>query len=100
MIVECPYCRHPADPDRHPECPECGCEVLALGVILTAAHDSLRLALLALMENRDRDALDFSYEAWGLKRTHETAAAGLLSACLLRDPIEISRWVRRRRSLK
>lgn len=100
MKVECPYCSHPADPDRSPECPECGCEVDKLGAVLRAAHDSLQLALLALYEGRDREALDFSYEAWGLKRSRETAAAGLLAACLIRDPIEISRWIRRRRARK
>jgi hypothetical protein len=96
MIVQCPSCGKPADPREHERCHRCGCEVAILGSILQAAGDSLQLALLALREGRDRDAHDFAYEAWALRHTVETAAAGLLAAIALGDPVEISRWLRRR----
>ena len=99
MNVACPSCTKQVSPDIHHTCPSCGCEVAILGIILVAAHDSLQLALLALQEGRDKDAYDFAYEAWALRHTLETAAVGLLSAIALKDPIEISRWIRRRRNL-
>ena len=99
MNAACPSCGKPVSPDVSETCPRCGCEVAILGLILISAHDSLQLALLALQEGRDKDAHDFAYEAWALRHTTETAAAGLLAAIALRDPIEISRWIRRRRRL-
>ena len=99
MTIYCPSCGKPVSPDSTERCPRCGCEVAILGQIIHAAHDSLQLALLALREGRDRDAHDFAYEAWALRHTLETAAAGLLAAVALREPVEISRWLRRKRRL-
>jgi hypothetical protein len=99
MTIYCPSCGKPVSPDVTERCPRCGCEVAILGQIIHAAHDSLQLALLALREGRDRDAHDFAYEAWALRHTLETAAAGLLAAVALREPVEISRWLRRKRRL-
>lgn len=99
MTIYCPSCNKPVSPDIHDRCVRCGCEVAMCGQILLAARDSLQLALLALREGRDRDAQDFAYEAWALRHTTETAAAGLLAAVALREPVEISRWLRRKRRL-
>ncbi len=99
MTIHCPSCGKPVVPETNERCPRCGCEVAILGRILHAAHDSLQLALLALREGRDRDAHDFAYEAWALRHTLETAAAGLLASVGLRDPVEISRWLRRKHRL-
>jgi hypothetical protein len=99
MIVRCPSCGRNVSPDVVDQCPACGCEVAILGQVLVAAHDSLQLAMLALMEGRDKDAHDFAYEAWALRHTTETSAVGLLAAIALGEPIEISRWLRRRRRL-
>ena len=99
MTIRCPSCRKPVSPDDSERCPRCDCELAILGQILHAAHDSLQLALLGLREGRDKDAHEFAYEAWALRHTREAAAAGLLAAVALRDPIEISRWLRRRRQL-
>lgn len=99
MTIYCPSCGKPVSPDATDRCPRCGCEVEVLGEIIHAAYDSLQLSLLALREGRDRDAHDFAYEAWALRHTMETAAAGLLAAVALGEPVEISRWLRRKRRL-
>lgn len=67
--------------------------------ISAAAQDSILLALEALREGRDRDAHEFAYEAWGLRHTPEAAAVGLIAATSLADPVEIPRWIRRRRAV-
>ena len=99
MIIRCPSCGKPASPDKTERCPRCGCDIAILGQIVHSAYESLQLAILALREGRDRDAHDFAYEAWALRHSMETSAAGLLAAIALKDPIEISRWLRRRRRL-
>lgn len=99
MTIYCPSCAKPVSPDHADRCPRCGCEVAILGHILNAAHDSLQLSLLALREGRDRDAHDFAYEAWALRHSMETAAAGLLAAVALKEPVEIARWLRRKARL-
>jgi hypothetical protein len=99
MTIPCPCCGKPVFAETAERCPRCGCEVAILGQIIRAAHDSLQLSLLALREGRDRDAHDFAYEAWALRHSKQTAAAGLLAAVALSEPIEISRWLRRRRRL-
>ena len=99
MTIRCPSCGKPAHPEEAERCSRCGCEVAILGRILHAAHDSLQLALLALREGRDLDAHDYAYEAWALRNTRETAAVGLLAAVALKEPIEIARWLRRKRRL-
>jgi hypothetical protein len=97
MEVHCPYCRHRVSLPKHGHCPHCGCEVAMLGTILHATHDSLQLGLLALYDGRYAEACDLAEEAWGLKRCREATAIGLMAATALSDPIEISRWLRRRR---
>ncbi len=96
---ECPSCGAETAPDCSPHCPQCGTEVRTCGEILFSSLDSLRLALLALAEGRDKDAHDFAYESWSLHHTVEAASAGLLAAVLLKEPVEIARWIRRRRRL-
>ena len=100
MDVTCPYCRHTVDLDSSEHCPTCGCEVVMLQEILAAAHDSIQLGLLALCDGRYADAADLAEEAWGLKRCREATAIGLMGATALRDPIDIARWLRRRRRLR
>ena len=80
-------------------CNRCGCELAILSEIIHAARESLLLAMLALREGRDRDAHEFACESWSLHHTREASAAGLIAAIMQRDPIEISRWVRRRSRL-
>ena len=93
---ECPCCGRDVCPDTAPHCPHCGTEIRMCSEILFASYDSLQLALLALAEGRDKDAHDFAYESWGLRHTVEASAAGLLAAVLLKEPVEIARWLRRR----
>lgn len=88
------------NPEEDPVCPACGCEVEPLSQILLAAEDSLTLALESMRELRYRDALDYAYEAWGLKNTYETAAVGLLAAACNRDGAEVTRWLRRRQKMR
>lgn len=97
MVVSCPFCERDAYPEESPVCPGCGCEVSILATIVRASHDSLLLSLEALREGRAADAHDFACEAWALRRSRETAAAGLLAAVMLESPVEIARWIRRRR---
>lgn len=99
MNLHCPYCRKKVPPGNARRCRHCHCEVAALRTITVAAQDSLLLALEALKEGRDRDAHDFAYEAWGLRHSREAAAIGLIAASSLADPIEIPRWIRRRREV-
>lgn len=99
MLVLCPYCRKKASPEQYDHCPHCGCEISMLGRLVHASRDSIMLALEALRDGHDRDAHDFAYEAWGLKHSREAAAVGLLCAVSLGDPIEIPRWIRRRRAV-
>jgi hypothetical protein len=99
MIIECPACTREVDPQDSEHCPHCQCEIGLLGRLLTAAEDSLLLAMEALRERNLRDALDYAYEAWSLKQTVETAAVGLLAATALRDGTETMRWLRRRQRL-
>lgn len=100
MKISCPSCDAPVSPDVTPTCSACGCEVAVLGQILLAAEDSLLLAIESLRERRQRDALDYAYEAWGLKKTYETSAIGLLAAMSLRDGPETMRWLRRRQVMR
>lgn len=100
MNIPCPACDASVSPDEVDSCPKCGCEIEPLGRILLAAEDSLTLALESLRERRERDALDYAYEAWGLKKTYETAAIGLLAAMTLRDGPETMRWLRRRQLMR
>ncbi len=65
--------------------------------ITEAAHDSILLAIEALREGRDQEAHDFACEAWGLRQSPESAAIGLIAATGLADPVDIPRWIRRRR---
>ena len=99
VSVACPFCRKKVASGIAARCRHCGCEVAMLRQITTAATDSVRLALEALREGRDREAHEFAYEAWGLRHTREAAAIGLLAATGLGDPIEIPRWIRRRRAV-
>ncbi|MDB6131848.1 MAG: hypothetical protein JWM59_91 [Verrucomicrobiales bacterium] len=98
MLILCPYCRKKVSPEETDHCPHCGCEVAMLGRLIHASRDSIKLALEALRDGHDREAHDFAYEAWGLKHSREAAAVGLLAAVSIRDPIEIPRWIRRRRA--
>ena len=45
------------------------------------------------------DAHEFSYEVWGLCHSRSAAPIGLLPVIGLSDPIEIPRWIRRRRAV-
>lgn len=45
------------------------------------------------------DAHEFGYEVWGLCDSREAAAIGLPAGIGLSDPIEIPRWIRRRRAV-
>ena len=99
MTLLCPYCRKKVPPGNARRCRHCSCEVAMLRQITAAASDSILLALEALREGRDRDAHEFAYEAWGLRHTREAAAIGLIAAVGLADPVEIPRWIRRRRAV-
>lgn len=99
MLVICPSCRKKVPPGNARRCRHCSCEVAILRQITLASSDSVLLALEALREGRDRDAHEFAYEAWGLRHTREAAAVGLIAATSLGDPVEIPRWMRRRRSV-
>lgn len=99
LTIACPFCRKKAARGNAVRCRHCGCEVAILRQITAAADDSVKLALEALREGRDRDAHEFAHEAWGLRHTREAAAIGLLAATGLGDPIEIPRWIRRRRAV-
>lgn len=99
MTLFCPVCQSDQNVESSGSCQSCGTDVSSLQEILLAAQDSLRLALEALRERRDHEALDYAYEAWGLKHTMETAAVGLLAAMQLRDEQEVSRWLMRRRRM-
>lgn len=98
MNVACPFCRKKVPPGNARRCRHCGCEVATLRTITLAAHDSILLALEALREGRDRDAHEFAYESWGLRHSRHAAAIGLIAATSMADPIEIPRWIRRRRT--
>ena len=100
MKIQCPSCGRKVSPALSKHCEACGCEIAALGAIIHAARESLLLAMLALREGRDRDAHDFAAESWSLYRHRTSASAGLIASTMLRDPIEISRWIRRRRRLE
>ncbi len=99
MIIPCPVCGHKVAPETRPRCVKCGAEVAVLGTIMTAAADSVRLGLESLREGRDREALDYAYEGWGLMQTRETAGIGLVAALKNRDSTEVTRWLRRRRRM-
>jgi len=99
MKYHCPYCKAPVRSLKSPVCLRCGCELEILSEIILSAKDSLGLAMLALREGRDRDAHDFARESWGLRRSRASSAAGLIAATMMREPIEISRWIRRREDL-
>ena len=100
MKYRCPSCDAPVRSLKTLLCLRCGCELEILSTIIHSAGDSLLLAMLALREGRDRDAHDFACESWGLRRTRAASAAGLIAATIMRDPIEISRWIRRRARLE
>ena len=99
VIIFCPLCQSDETVDPLGLCLTCGADLGSLQEILFSAQDSLRLALEALRERRDQEALDYAYEAWGLKQTMETAAVGLLAAMQLRDGQEAFRWLKRRRRM-
>jgi len=99
MKRTCPCCGTTVRSSKALRCPRCQCELAILGDIEQAAYESLLLALLALREGRDRDAHEFASESWSLRQTKQAAAAGLISATMQRDPIEIARWLRRRSRL-
>ena len=99
MIIFCPLCQSDETVDPLGICLSCSADLGALQDILMSAQDSLRLALEAMRERRDQEALDYAYEAWGLKQTLETAAVGLLAAMQLRDGHEALRWLMRRRRM-
>jgi hypothetical protein len=99
MKYRCPSCEAPVRSLKAPACLRCGCELGILNQIIVSAKDSLGLAMLALREGRDRDAHEFACESWGLRRSRAASAAGLIAATMMRDPIEISRWIRRRERL-
>ena len=99
MKIQCPSCGRKVSPTLSNHCGNCGCEVAVLGQIIHSARDSLLLSMLALREGRDRDAHEFARESWQLHHHRTSAAAGLIAATMLREPVEISRWIRRRRRL-
>jgi len=99
MLIFCPLCQSDETVDADGVCVSCGADLGSLQGILFSAQDSLRLALEAMRERRDQEALDYAYEAWGLKQTMETAAVGLLAAMQLRDGQEAFRWLKRRRRM-
>jgi hypothetical protein len=99
MKFVCPSCGTPVRSRKVTTCSRCQCELAILSDIVDAARESLLLALLALREGRDRDAHEFACESWSLRQTKLAAAAGLISATMQRDPIEIARWLRRRSRL-
>lgn len=68
--------------------------------ITRSAQDSLTLAIEALRDGRDQEAHGFASESWSLRHSREAAALGLLSATSLGDPIQIPRWIRRRRAIR
>lgn len=96
VTITCPRCQKVACDDDI-SCQRCGCEFDVLLQVLESAEDSIMLALESLREQRHRDALDYAYEAWGLKHTVETAAIGLIVAASLQDSGEMTRWLRRRK---
>jgi hypothetical protein len=98
MDLFCPHCRRKIPLGNSRRCRHCGCDLAMLRQITMAAHDSVLLALEALREGRDRDAHEFAHEAWGLHHTPAAAAVGLIAATGLADPVEIPRWMRRRRT--
>ncbi len=100
MNFPCPACARRIRSQRTRRCPDCGCEVGVLAETIKSSHDSLMLAMLALREGRDRDAQEFALESWSLCRSRAASAAGLIAATIMRDPIEIARWMRRRRRLR
>jgi hypothetical protein len=100
MKLCCPYCGRAVKSRRAVRCSGCGCNLSILGEVLRSAHDSLLLAMLALREGRDRDAHEFACESWGLRHSRAASAAGIIAATMMRDPIEIARWIRRRRRLR
>jgi hypothetical protein len=81
-------------------CPRCGCALQMLVEICFSALDSVALALEALRENRDDDALDYAHESWDLVHSSKAAAVGFISAVALRDPVETARWQRRREMMR
>jgi hypothetical protein len=97
MKIPCPVCNREVDPDQTDDCAQCGAVIAPLRQIMLSAADSVRLALESLREGRDREALDYAYEAWGLMHTSETAAIGLLAAVKVDEGTEVTRWLRRRR---
>ena len=99
MLIFCPICQFDETVDAMGVCLSCSADLSALRDVLLSAQDSLRLALEAMRERRDQEALDYAYEAWGLKQTMETAAVGLLAAMQLRDGREALRWLMRRRRM-
>ncbi len=99
MQVPCPACATAVNPEEEEFCPECGCAVAILADIVWSARDSIQLALEAIRRGQRSDALDYAYEAWGLKNSRETAAIGLIAAMHLRDSVEVTRWLKRRRRM-
>ena len=100
MKIPCPVCGIEINLEHRDCCAHCGAEVASLRQVLLSASDSVRLGLESLKEGRDREAMDYAYEAWGLMHTTETAALGLLVAAKLNDGTETTRWLKRRRGMQ
>ncbi len=100
MDIHCPFCKKKVPGTKEQVCRNCGCGIAMLRQISEAAHDSILLAIGALREGRDHDAHDLAHEAWDLRHSAESAAVGLIAATGLADPVEIPRWIRRRRSMQ
>ncbi len=99
MNVLCPVCQKSVRTGHARRCRHCGCEVAILRKIHESAQESILLALKSLRIGHDAIAHDFAHESWGLRRSRQAAAIGLLAAVALADPVEIPRWMRRRRSM-
>jgi hypothetical protein len=99
MSITCPVCEREVRAEVSAVCRKCGADLSSLKQIVLSASDSVRLGLESLREGRDREALDYAYEAWGLMHTLETVSIGFLAALKSEDSTEVTRWMRRRRVL-
>ena len=95
MIYPCPYCNDPVSMGESPVC-ACGCDLTMLQPVLEGAAAALKMSILEMKSGEYSEAMEFAYESWGLLKSHEASAAGLIAAMSMKDPIEITRWLRRR----
>jgi hypothetical protein len=79
-------------------CSRCRCELGPLVFIRQAADDSVRHARVALRGGSHALALDLAENAWNLSRHPQATCCGLLASVLLRDPVRIRTWLRRRKA--